>query len=79
MVLCVDSGVLPKAVLPGFVLDPDMERQGHGGGGGCWCAQAWKWWAGFSTPALAAPKPNSDRIVNLWSMSGAALGITDKM
>lgn len=59
------SGVLPKAALPGFVLAPDMERQGRGGGVG-W-AQAWTWWAGFSTPAAAAPKPNLNRIVNLWS------------
>ena len=73
------SGVLSKAALPGFVLDPDMERQGRGGDGRHWCAQAWKWWAGFSTPALAAPKPNSDRTVNLWSTLGAALGVTDKM
>ena len=62
---CVwNSGVLPKTALSGFVLDPDMKRQGSGGRG--W-AQAWKWWAGFSIPAVAAPKPNSDRIVNLWS------------
>ena len=63
MVLCAYLWCFTRGCPACFVLDANIERQSCGG----WVDTGMEVVGGFSTPAVAAPKPNLDRIVNFWS------------